>query len=98
MRTALLTVPVFLLVLLTACGPTTFLVGKDGTTTFFGRLNTDLGRRLCQQRLGWNLWRHAFGGWFRWGRVRNAFDRDRNRRFDRRGVKRVRVGLGRFLR
>ena len=32
---------------LSGCGPTTFLVGKNGSYTFFGRLNTDLGRTLC---------------------------------------------------
>jgi hypothetical protein len=29
------------------CGPTTFLVGKDGSYTFFGRMNTRLARDLC---------------------------------------------------
>jgi len=29
------------------CGPTTFLVGKDGHYTFFGRMNTPLARDLC---------------------------------------------------
>ena len=29
------------------CGPTTFLVGKDGHYTFFGRQNTDLAKDLC---------------------------------------------------
>jgi hypothetical protein len=29
------------------CGTTTFLVGKDGSYTFFGRKNTDLARNLC---------------------------------------------------
>jgi hypothetical protein len=31
----------------TGCGPTTFLVGKDGYTTFFGRLNTNMAKNLC---------------------------------------------------
>lgn len=29
------------------CGPTTFLVGKDGYFTFFGRKNTQLAKDLC---------------------------------------------------
>ena len=33
--------------LLAGCGPTTFLVGKNGYYTFFGRQNTDLGKDLC---------------------------------------------------
>jgi hypothetical protein len=33
--------------LVAGCGPTTFLVGKNGYYTFFGRMNTDLARDLC---------------------------------------------------
>ena len=33
--------------LLVGCGPTTFLVGKDGYYTFFGRMNTRLAKNLC---------------------------------------------------
>lgn len=29
------------------CSHTTFLIGKDGYYTYFGRRNTDLGRELC---------------------------------------------------
>lgn len=29
------------------CGPSTFLVGKDGYYTFFGRKNTELAKELC---------------------------------------------------
>jgi hypothetical protein len=29
------------------CGPTTFLVGKNGSYTFFGRMNTTLAKDLC---------------------------------------------------
>lgn len=29
------------------CGPSTFLVGKDGYFTFFGRKNTDMAKELC---------------------------------------------------
>lgn len=36
-----------LITLTIACGPTTFLVGKDGYYTFFGRKNTDLAKDLC---------------------------------------------------
>lgn len=32
---------------LAGCGPTTFLVGKDGYYTFFGRMNTTLAHDLC---------------------------------------------------
>ncbi|MDA8099309.1 MAG: hypothetical protein M0042_06755 [Nitrospiraceae bacterium] len=36
-----------ILLALAGCGSTTFLVGKDGYYTFFGRKNTDLGKALC---------------------------------------------------
>ncbi len=29
------------------CGPTTFLVGKDNSYAFFGRINTPLAKDLC---------------------------------------------------
>ncbi len=33
--------------LLAGCGPTTFLVGKNGNYTFLGRKNTTLANNLC---------------------------------------------------
>lgn len=33
--------------LLAGCGTKTFLVGKNGSYTFFGRMNTDLAKDLC---------------------------------------------------
>lgn len=36
-----------LLALLAGCGPTTFLVSKDGYSAYFGRRNTGLSQRLC---------------------------------------------------
>jgi hypothetical protein len=30
-----------------ACAPTTFVVSKDGYSTYFGRMNTGLSKRLC---------------------------------------------------
>lgn len=33
--------------LLASCGPTTFLVSRDGYSTYLGRKTTDLGIRLC---------------------------------------------------
>ncbi len=33
--------------LLAGCGPTTFLVSRDGYSTYFGRRNTGLSKRLC---------------------------------------------------
>lgn len=36
-----------LISLVAGCGPTTFLVGKDGYFTFFGRMNTTLAKNLC---------------------------------------------------
>ena len=32
---------------LAGCGPTTFVVSKNGYSTYFGRMNTGLSRRLC---------------------------------------------------
>jgi hypothetical protein len=38
---------VLALVALAGCAPTTFVVSKDGYSTYFGRMNTGLSRRLC---------------------------------------------------
>lgn len=44
-RTAAMLIPVLLL--FAGCAPTTFLLSKDGYSTYFGRMNTGLGRNLC---------------------------------------------------
>lgn len=36
-----------IIVLTAGCGPTTFLVGRNGSYTFFGRMNTPLAKDLC---------------------------------------------------
>lgn len=36
-----------LLVLLAGCSTTTFLIGKNGSYTYFGRMNTHLAKQLC---------------------------------------------------
>jgi hypothetical protein len=38
---------IFALLSLAGCAPTTFVVSKDGYSTYFGRMNTGLSKRLC---------------------------------------------------
>lgn len=47
-KTSLLITAAVAISLLAACGPTTFLLGKNGEYAFFGRRNTDLGKELCR--------------------------------------------------
>ena len=40
---------VFLLLFLAACGPSTFLLNRDGDSAYFGRESGSLHRLLCEQ-------------------------------------------------
>lgn len=46
-RTTLSLLIVLALIALAGCAPTTFVVSKDGYSTYFGRMNTGLSKRLC---------------------------------------------------
>lgn len=48
-----------LLAALTGCAPTTFLVSKDGSSTYFGRRNSSLALRLCSSGELANILDHA---------------------------------------
>ncbi len=50
---------ILVLALLAGCGPTTFVVSKDGYSTYFGRKNTGLSRRICSSGDLQNILRSA---------------------------------------
>ncbi len=47
MRNRRIPISALVLLLFAGCAPTTFVVSKDGYSTYFGRRNTGLSRRIC---------------------------------------------------